>query len=1000
MITKIKKRDGRIVRFRKEKIVEAIWKGMQAVNVGNKDLAEKLADEVLELLVNRLKPGETASVEQVQDLVEEVLVKNGQYRVVKEYILYRALHAQIRELVDEYLLKKTWLVKENANTTYSLQALNFHVSSQVISRYWLHKIYKSAPEVRRAHLNGDFHIHNLAILGPYCVGWDLPDLLLSGFKGVKGKIESKPAKHFRVALGQIVNFFFTLQGESAGAQAFSSFDSYLAPFIRYDNLSYESVKQALQEFIFNMNVPTRVGFQCLSEDTEILTPYGWKTYRELKEGSVIFTFNLKTCQLEKRRVESVFVKKYKGVMYNLRGEAQNQLISPGHRVVIFLPNKGKFELKPIEEILKFGSPVLVPTIAENNNLDFNVSTDELMFFSSIISQGIVGEGNEEVFIQAAESGKCFNYGEGGKYILKPPFSKNSLSDFSNFFRELLAERSNKFFFLLSNLSKEQARLILDHIKGKNLGEGNKKVLIVTDRKILETLEFLAVLAGFSFNVEKIKCEEGGCRPLHVLTLKKDPYEPIHSIKKTYYEGVIWSVHTSNETVIAKREGQVFITGNTPFTNVTLDLEVPSFMKDQLVIVGGKIKGEAYGDFQKEVDIFNRALAEVMLEGDAAKRVFTFPIPTINITKDFEWESETVKTVFQTSAKYGIPYFANFICSEMKPEDVRSMCCHLRLDRRELRKRGGLFNSYPLTGSIGVVTLNMPRIGYLLRDEDDFFEKVAELMKTAKVALEIKREWLEKFTEEGLYPYSKFYLRNIKEMLGSYWSNHFSTIGLVGMNECCLNFLSCDMTDKEGVKFAEKTLDFMKNMVQKFQTETGNLYNLEATPAEGASYRLAKIDKTKYPNIKAANNEAVERGAEPYYTNSTQLPVYFKGGLWKALKLQEKLQTKYTGGTVFHVWLGESSPPVESVINLVKKICENFQIPYFTLTPTFSICPFHGYIKGEHLTCPECKLEGRKTKCEVYSRVVGYLRPIDQWNPGKQEEFKQRKTFDEAMATLK
>ena len=697
MIEKIVKRDGRVVPFDKNKITEAIWKAAQAVGGKDRSRAEFLANEVVKLLEKQLKPGEIPTVEQVQDLVEKVLVEHGHYKTAKAYILYRALHNQIRELVDSYLNQQTWLVKENANMTYSLQGLNTHISSAIISQYWLHRIYlKRNPKIAEAHINGDFHIHNLQILGPYCVGWDLRDLLLSGFTGVRGKITSKPAKHFRTALLQAVNFIYTLTGEAAGAQAFSNFDTYLAPFIRFDNLDYKEVKQALQEFMFNINVPTRVGFQ------------------------------------------------------------------------------------------------------------------------------------------------------------------------------------------------------------------------------------------------------------------------------------------------------------SPFSNITLDLKVPDFMKNEPVIIGGKFLKETYGDFQKEMDIFNEALAEVMLEGDGVGRVFSFPIPTINITKDFDWESEVVKKIFQTSAKYGIPYFANFINSDMKPEDVRSMCCRLRLDQRELRKRGGgFFGANPLTGSIGVVTINMPRIGYLSKEESEFFERLSELMDLAKQSLEIKRAILEELTEKGLYPYSKFYLRNIKNAFGQYWKNHFSTIGLIGMNEACLNFLGCSIAEKEGWKFALKVLDFMRERLADFQIETGNIYNLEATPAEGTSYSLARIDKEKYPDIIVANEKEVkERNAAPYYTNSTWLPVGFTDDLWEALRLEDPLQVKYTGGTVFHIWLGESNIPVESAIALVRKIFENFRLPYITLTPTFSICLSHGYLKGEVPTCPVC---GEKT--EVYSRVVGYLRPVDQWNPGKQEEFKQRKTFDNTIKTL-
>jgi len=697
MIEKIRKRDGRIVDFNKSKIVEAVRKAIVATGEKDMGLAERVADRVVAMLEAQLRPGEIPSVEQVQDIVEESLMREGYYKVAKAYILYRELHSRIRELVDGYVTRGSWLVRENANSTYSLQALNFHISSQVISEYWLHKIYKTDPEIREAHLSGDFHIHNLGVLGPYCVGWDIAALLRQGFTGVRGKISSKPARHLRTALGHAVNFFYTMQGESAGAQAFSNFDTYLAPFIRFDHLDYRGTKQALQEFIFNMNIPTRVGFQ------------------------------------------------------------------------------------------------------------------------------------------------------------------------------------------------------------------------------------------------------------------------------------------------------------TPFTNVTLDLKIPEFMKDEPVLYGGEYTGETYGDFQEEMDMFNLALADVMLEGDASERVFTFPIPTINITKNFDWGSEVVERVFETAAKYGIPYFTNFVNSDMRPEDVRSMCCHLMLDRRELKKRGGgLFGANPLTGSIGVVTINVARIGYTRKDETKFLEHLDRLMVLAKRALEIKRTWLEKLTEGELYPYSKFYLREIKEGFGEYWKNHFSTIGLIGMNEACLNLFGRAIADEDCTEFALRVLDYMRGRLQDFQEETGNIYNLEATPAEGASYRLAKLDKKRYPGIIVANEEEVKRGGEPYYTNSTQLPVDHTEDLWEVLRHQEPLQTRYTGGTVVHVWLGESNIPVESVIALVQKICKNFRIPYFTLSPTFSVCPSHGYLPGEQWGCPKCEAEGRETRCEVYSRVVGYLRPVDQWNPGKQEEFRKRKKFDRVL----
>ena len=695
----VRKRDGQLEKFDSNRITTAIWKAARAVGGKDKEQAKRLSDQVVEELKRRFGEEGVPTVEEIQDLVEKVLIENGHARTAKAYILYRKQHQDLRELasllsssdlVEQYLDLDDWRVRENANMSYSLQGLNNYLSSTVIAKYWISRVYP--PNVGNAHFSGDLHVHDLGVLGPYCVGWDLRDLLLYGFGGVPGKIESKPARHFRTALSQVVNFFYTLQGEAAGAQAFSSFDTYLAPFIRYDGLSYKEVKQALQEFFFNINIPTRVGFQ------------------------------------------------------------------------------------------------------------------------------------------------------------------------------------------------------------------------------------------------------------------------------------------------------------TPFTNVTLNLNVPEFMKDEPVIFGGAALDDAYGDMQEEMDMFNIAFAEVMAEGDAKGRVFTFPIPTYNITNDFDWDSPVSQKIFEVTAKYGTPYFSNFINSDMSPEDVRSMCCRLRIDNRMLRKRGGgFFGANPLTGSIGVVTLNMPRLGYLARDEDDFFERLDELMVLAKDSLEIKRKVLERFTDKGLYPYSRHYLRFVKEFYGSYWKNHFSTIGLVGMNEAILNLFGCNIATPEGTKFAVKTLNFMREKLLEFQEETGNMFNLEATPAEGTSYRLARIDKRKYPDIIVANEAYLSEGVEPFYTNSTQLPVDYTGDLFEALEHQDNLQPLYTGGTVFHIFLGERIFSWKSAAELVKKVSYVAHVPYYTLTPTFSICESHGYINGEHKTCPQCG-----AKCEVYSRIVGYLRPVDQWNDGKQAEFNIRKTFDQSV----
>ena len=666
-IKKIRKRSGDIADFDQSKITEAIQKAMEAV--GNKDRAqaEYFSNQVVEKLNEKFHERSIPAVEEVQDLVEEVLISNRQIKTAKAYILYRDQRARLRDMKDminsndvmeDYLRQNDWRVKENSNMSFSLQGLNNHLASTISSNYWLNKVYTS--NIREAHQNGDIHIHDLQLLAPYCAGWDLKDLLMQGFRGVSGKVEAKPAKHFRTALGQIINFFYTLQGEVAGAEAFSSFDTYLAPFIRYDNLSYEEVKQSLQEFLFNINVPTRVGFQ------------------------------------------------------------------------------------------------------------------------------------------------------------------------------------------------------------------------------------------------------------------------------------------------------------TPFTNITMDLVPPKVTAEEYVIIGGEVQKERYKDFQDEIDMINMAFAELMMEGDAKGRVFTFPIPTYNITKDFSWDSPVAEKVFEMTAKYGIPYFSNFINSDMDPGDARSMCCRLRLDNRELKKRGGgLFGANPLTGSIGVVTINLPRIGYLSKTKEEFFERLLSLMQIAQESLETKRQILEDFTEAGLYPYAKHYLSSIKERFGNYWQNHFSTIGIIGMNEALLNFAPIQDTiaSKEGKKFAIEVLDFMREKMMDYQNDTNNLYNLEATPAEGTSRRLSKLDKSKYPDIIVANEAAVQSGkATPYYTNSSQLPVNYTDDLFEALELQDDVQTKYTGGTVLHAFIGEALPSAEAVKKMVQRISKNYKLPYFTLTPTFSICPKHGYLVGEHPYCPKCDKE--------------------------------------------
>jgi len=663
MISKVEKRNGEKVDFDKTKIEKAVYKALTSSKEGGEAEAKEVSERVFDLLLRRFSKDEVPHVEQIQDIVEEVLIFQDYTEAAKNYILYREKRREIREtkaeldksmqIIGDYIEELDWEVKENANMTYSLQGLNQYVNSHVSKKYWLNKIY---PEnIREVASNEDMHIHDLNLLATYCGGWDLHDILMRGFGGVSSKIESSPPKHLRPALGQIVNFFFTLQGESAGAQAMSNFDTLLAPFVANDKLGFKEVKQAMQEFLFNCMVPTRVGFQ------------------------------------------------------------------------------------------------------------------------------------------------------------------------------------------------------------------------------------------------------------------------------------------------------------TPFINVSLDVKVPDHLKDQPVIIGGEPQEATYGEFQEEMNILNRAFYEVLMEGDAKGRVFTFPIPTISITDDFDWNNEVLDAMWEATVRYGINYFSNYMNSDMKPEDFRSMCCRLRLDNKELIKRGGgLFGSQPLTGSIGVVTVNLPRIGYLSRSRKEFYARLEEIMDLAKDSLEIKRKVINDFMEKGLYPYSKHYLQGVRDMRGTYYGNHFSTIGLIGMNETCLNFLGKDIGSEEGKKFAEDVLDFMNDKLVEYQKETGNLYNLEATPGEGTAYKQAKIDKSKYPDIITAGTKEA-----PYYTNSIHLPVNYSDDPIEIIDHQDSLQTKFTGGTVIHLFLGEKISEPEAAKNMVKNIFSNYELPYLTLTPSFSVCPNCGYISGEKFRCPNCKIKKPK-----------------------------------------
>ncbi len=985
VIEKIRKRDGRIEDFDPAKIERAIWLASRAAGFKNKKKIRKLSQQVVDEMEKRFNQTITPEVEQVQDLVEKKLLENQEKKIHKAFTLYRDLHRKMRdigslvdsnELIEKYLEKEDWLVKENANMTYSLQGLNNHVASIISSNFWLHKIYPR--EIRKAHTHGELHIHDLALISAYCTGWDLKDFLLRGFGGVRGKIHSSPPKHLRTALGQLVNFFYTLQGEVAGAIAVANFDTLMAPFIAYDNLSYEEVKQAMQEFVYNMNVPTRVGFQCVSEDTEILTSEGWKDYQEVKKGDKIKTFNLEKKEIEEQEVESVFKRKYKGKMFNLKNRIQDQLISPKHRVVRKKFNSDKYVLEPIEEVKKLKSPVIIPVSGKNSNKKAEISDEQIKLMAWIIADGTIERPGKHrccyrVSIYQSELRNKKNYLEikelldhfGFEYS---EYKHASLGEDVNRLR-LNAESSktiHQWFGTKENIhfiphkmlkmNTKQSRVFINTYLKADGFEDCK--IAVSHPNLLEDLQEMVVNCEYGFTVLERKATVIGNKEIFVLRLIRHKETYIQEIKEVDYEGVIWCPHTKNETIIARRKGKVFITGNTPFTNVTMDLVIPKIFKDEAVIIGGKMQERTYKEFQEEVDQFNRAFAEVMMEGDAHGRVFTFPIPTYSVTKNFEWDNKVLEPIWEMTRKYGIPYFSNFVNSDMDPEDIRSMCCRLQLDNKKLRKRGGLFAANPLTGSVGVVTLNLPRIGYQAETEEDFFEKVEELMELAKDSLQIKREIVEGFTEKGLYPYCRYYLNDIKKRTGEYWHNHFSTIGINGMNEALVNFMGKTIVEPEGKEFALKVMNFMNDKLLDFQKETDQMFNLEATPAEGTSYRFARIDKEYFGNeIICANQKDVDdKRTEPFYTNSTHLPVDYTNDIFEALDNQDELQTSYTGGTVLHGFLGESPDNTKIVKKMVQKIAKNYSLPYFSLTPSFSICPKHGYLKGEHKFCPKCDQE--------------------------------------------
>ncbi|MBU1045776.1 hypothetical protein KJ616_01480 [Patescibacteria group bacterium] len=1101
-IVKVKKRDGSIVDFEQEKIAKAIYKAITATGQADGVLSKKLSKKVSDILGRRFKEGEIPNVEQVQDIVEEVLIAENLTETARAYILYREQRRITREAVaaseeavdrvDQYLGKLDWEVRENANMTFSLQGLNHYGVSYIVKKYWLNKIYPK--EIRQAVEHNDFHIHNLDTLGLYCAGWDLYDLLLRGFGGAPGKVESKPPKHFRAVLGQVVNFLYTVQGEIAGAVAFSNFDTLLAPFIRYDNLNYEQVKQSLQEFLFNMAVPTRVGFQNpFSNITLDLKPspvfsrqpviWGGKpqeeTYGEFEEEMRIFDKALYETMIEGDKygrpfhfpIPTINITKdfpWDGTVFDLIFEASakyginyfanyiNSDMSPedvrsmcleGSQEILVRNSRkikrlsvkevaenykdGEFDKEGWSECKKEGRIEGLSLNPKTLKLEWapikrflKISDTRVVEISSVDGRKAIFSLNHPVAVYC-QQGIVMKFAKDikkGDYLLvikradEGVLSKKyqSIEEFS--FNEDLAKILGYFVADGNYLFKNRKNYV--HF-------GEPRGLQFTFKT--GDLENLNLIRGLIKKVFNLDCKEKQdpkyntyylyvyntklARKFYNAGFKKygrlpqilfnSPPDVIKSFLEFHFKGdgydrrqeihindlelsrdlvLLYSLIGKPVTYKLRKKSQIIYLqhakskikqGNGCINNPILAERLPGWMAVSTTKVPGLTK--------------SRTTGSNTLEKYRAHTQESLKIKNSNIYLTRAQEIK-IKKYKKPIEFYDIELQKNHLFLHSLGQ-ISFNCCRLRLNMKELHNRGGggLFGAGALTGSIGVVTINLPKIGYLSKTKKDFLEQLGKAMDLAKESLEIKRKTIENYIEKGLYPYSKYYLSGVKQARGAYYANHFSTIGLIGMNEALVNFLGEGVASNNGRKFSLEIMDFMRERLLRYQKETDHMYNLEATPGESTGYRLAQKDKEKYPDIVAAGTPEV-----PYYTNSSQLPVNYTDDVFEALKLQDELQCRYTGGTVLHIFAGERLSGAEAVKALVKNIFTKFKLPYITLTPTFSICPVHGYIAGEHFKCPKCVVE---QPCEVYSRVVGYIRPVKQWNAGKQQEFKDRKVFN-------
>ncbi len=966
--TRVRKRDGREVPFDARKIESAILRAGQASGEFGDLEATGLTTQVIKVISHRLDAGRIPDIEGIQDVVEQTLIAANHFETARAYIVYREQHSRLREdrrtLVDvaasinEYLDRSDWRVAANANQGYSLGGMILNSAGKMVANYWLSHVYP--PEVGAAHREGDLHIHDLDMLAGYCAGWSLRTLLHEGLNGVPGKVEAGPPRHMSSAVGQIVNFLGTLQNEWAGAQAFSSFDTYMAPYVRKDRLDYEQVKQAIQELIYNLNVPSRWGCQCVDEETECLTENGWKRHDQIIKGEKIATVDWRDNRLEYLEPLAITAYDFDGEMYVLRNRTQEQWVTPRHKVMRKLFNSdNRWVLEDIEEVAELKSPIIVPNAWETTSVH-EVDDNLVELLAWVVSEGNFdfsdgrrrislwqSTGNHEnaAAIERVLTVLGLSWHERlqtGTYANHPVCRYRLNAEGSELVLRYTLRKCVP--PLIRTLSARQIRLFLDtYIRGDGSVEPNGRIRIYTnDRENLDALQELCVLAGYGSTVYT-RADSG----VHVLNVVRNRETYIQLIQRRAYRGKVWCPTTRNGTFIARRRGKTFVTGNTPFTNLTFDWVCPEDLREQVPVIGGLEQPFTYGELQPEMDLINRAYIEVMTVGDAKGRIFTFPIPTYNITTDFPWDSENADRLFAMTARYGLPYFQNFINSELSPNQVRSMCCRLQLDLRELLKRGnGLFGSAEQTGSIGVVTINCARLGHEYPgDEAGLYARFDTLLELARNSLEIKRKVIHRHMDQGLFPYTKRFLGTLR--------NHFSTIGVNGINEMIRNFTgdTDDITGARGQALAVRFLDHVRARMTEFQEQTGHMYNLEATPAEGATYRFAKEDRKRYPDI-------IQSGTPdaPYYTNSSQLPAGYTDDPFQALALQEELQSKYTGGTVLHLYMSEQISSVEACKRLVRRSLTNFRLPYITVTPIFSICPKHGYIPGEHEFCPTCDAE--------------------------------------------